>query len=127
MGLKILMDAIQNEKVSQEIFDMHWWVHDFKDSLVPLIASDRPLRISNGIGDRECVISIPLTPSKLFIAAPILEKKEAFIRMNQLELVVKHNKVIAACADRRVYGHTGMLFVQRYLGIGDKIPFMKRV
>ena len=121
LGLEILMDAIQNEKVSQQVFDMDWWVHDFKDLLVPLIVSDRPLRITGNIGERECYITLPLTPSKLFVAAPTLEKKAAFQQMNQLELVQRHNKLMVAYADRCIYGQTGMLFVQRHWGLGDKI------
>lgn len=121
LGLQILMDAIQNEKVSQQVFDMHWWVHDFKASLVPLIASDRPLRVSGNIGEPECYITLPLTASKLFVATPTLEKKAAFQQMNQLELVQRHNKLIVAYADRCVYGRTGMLFVERHWGLGDRI------
>lgn len=121
LALQILMDAIQNEKVSQQIFDMHWWVHDFKDSFVPLIASDRPLRMTNNIGDRECVITLPLTASKLFIAAPTLETKAALQGMDQRELVSRHNKLMVAYVDRCVYGHTGMLFVERHWGLSDRI------
>lgn len=121
LGLEILMNAIQNEKVSQQIFDMHWWVHDFKDSRVSLIASDRPLRITKDIGDPNGYITLPLIPSKLFVATPTVEKKAQFQQMDQLELVVRHNKLMVAYADRCVYGQTELPFVERHWGLGDKI------
>ena len=121
LGLEILVDVIQNKKVSEEVFKMHWWVHDFSKSLVPLLASDRPMRVSGDVGKDNCLISLPLTASKLFLAAPTLEKKSAAQEMNQLELIVRHNITMAAYADRCVYGHSGMLFVQKHWQLGDKI------
>jgi hypothetical protein len=119
--LEILMNVIQNEKVSQQIFDMHWWVHRFEASWVPLIVSDRPLRVTGDFSNPKVFITLPLTPSRLFVAAPTLETKAKFQQMNQLDLVVKHNKLMVAYADRCVYGQTGMLFVEKHWGLGDKI------
>ncbi len=115
------MNAIQNPKVSQQVFDMEWWVHDFSDSLVPLIVSDRPLRMTGDVGAPGSYITLPLTPSKLFVAAPSLQTKAALQQMNQLEVVQRHNEMMVAYADRCVYGQTGMLFVERYWGLNDKI------
>lgn len=121
LGLEILVDVIQNRKASEDISKMHWWVHDFSMSVVPLLASDRPLRMTGNVDGRGSYITLPLTPSKLFIASPTLERRGTFQQMNQLELVVRHNMMMAAYADRCVYGQTGMLFIQKHFGLGDKI------
>jgi len=125
-GLEILMRLIQEPTITNALIEMHWWVYDASMSLVPVLASDRPLRITRGIGEPGCIVSLPLTPSKIFMASPKISVRDAFARQEVTATTSDHNRVVAYNAGRCVYGKSDMVFIQRYMGtVPESLPTVR--
>ncbi len=67
-GISTLSDWMCNSKVLNEICNMHWWVMDLGGTGYSLLTSDHPCIYIRGIKDSNCLIALPLSPSKIFFA-----------------------------------------------------------
>ena len=65
----LLMQIIDHEPVGHVIVNMIWAVLDLSDAPHSLLTSDRPYITSHGLISSECLLSVPLSPTRLFIAA----------------------------------------------------------
>jgi uncharacterized protein DUF4238 len=83
---------------------MFWGVVQFHRPCYPLLTSDRPVIMTDGIGHRHSHIVLPVSPNKVFIAATT---KEQITELNQI-LEQPHapkqlNDLVARQARRYVY------------------------
>jgi Protein of unknown function (DUF4238) len=65
----LLTQLINYQPLGQLIINMVWAVLDVAAAPHTLVTSDRPYITSHGIGDPACLLSVPLSPTRLFVAA----------------------------------------------------------
>lgn len=53
--------VISQSKVLQDILAMSWFTVDFKEASNPLLTSDRPLIMTAGLQNADCIIALPLS------------------------------------------------------------------
>jgi len=65
----MIADVIANSPAVPDIAAMHWTCVDVSHSKFSLLTSDRPLVMSGGLADPSCLLVLPLSPHKLFVAS----------------------------------------------------------
>jgi hypothetical protein len=88
------------------IINMIWAVLDVSDSPHPLLTSDRPYILPCGLREPVCVLSVPISPTRIFLAANDRAVLETVSRNSSRDNVrtANHNLVRLAVDD--VYGNT---------------------
>jgi hypothetical protein len=59
---------IKDDTIRKGLEAMRWSVIDLKDGGVPLFTSDRPVAISNGLLQPNSYVTLPISPTKVFLA-----------------------------------------------------------
>lgn len=67
-ALYTMAKLTQSPKVETVINKMHWMIYDLGLPELRFFTSDRPLIMTNGIGQRGSHLAIPVSPRKLFLA-----------------------------------------------------------
>ena len=67
--IRHLMDIIESAKVREKIMNMQWHLGRVENLKHPLLTSDRPIIMTNGIAYPESHLVMPLSPKYIFIAA----------------------------------------------------------
>lgn len=118
LGKTFLTGLIDHEKIGTHMMHMTWWALDLSPSKVSLLTSDRPLLRYLGLADRECVITLPLSPSVLFVAANRPDKADEIQRkLTPTEVAKLSNRDVVIRAIKHVYGDadTHLRFVEKRL------------
>lgn len=68
-GIKALSQWLYGTKFIHLFLKMHWWVADVSGEDIDLFTSDHPCIFTRGLGDLQCIISLPLSPNLVFFAA----------------------------------------------------------
>ncbi|PNE11686.1 MAG: hypothetical protein CR217_07470 [Beijerinckiaceae bacterium] len=102
MQLNLVIKSLDNQFICQHINQMPFAVIDLSVSPVPLLTSDRPVEIF-ALGKPKGIISIPISPTKLFVAANDAESFKMIARYDA-QTVVKHiNDYVVTRARRFVW------------------------
>jgi hypothetical protein len=72
-------------------------------SNLPLLTSDRPLHQLHGLGDPDILITLPIGPRRLFVAARRLETLRRLTQASPRKLVMERNRVTVGLARRYVW------------------------
>jgi hypothetical protein len=98
-----LMSIIQSDRVREKIMGMQWHVARFHNTRFPLLTSDRPIVMTNGITYDNSHIVMPLSPRHIFFAA---NTDEAIKNLKSLgeDMLSRMNDRIVRQARRFVYG-----------------------
>jgi hypothetical protein len=114
-------EVIDNEKIGATIFGMNWSRIDLSKSKHQLLTSDRPIDMPLGLADAEAYISLPASPTILFVAAHSQDLADALRQAEATDVVKKNNKRIIQQARKYVWGATDsqLAFVQKHFG---KLP-----
>ncbi|MGB9368511.1 MAG: DUF4238 domain-containing protein [Xanthobacteraceae bacterium] len=116
--LNMIIKVIDNQNLGTHINHMIWGVADLSRAGIPLLTSDRPVEISrlkeNGI------ISIPISPTQLFIAAERRETLASIAQSDPKEVVKSVNKYVTSRARRFVYApdEKQTTFVEKHMSQG---------
>lgn len=89
------------------------------------MTSDRPIVMPLGLGDPDCYIALPISPSKLFIAAHNDRFKQ--LKPGQETTVVKAiNKAVVVQAAEFVWAvdDKQLAFVRKHMGTAGERPIM---
>jgi hypothetical protein len=103
-GKQLLPGIITHQAIGNEIIRMHWGVLGFSGALPDLLTCDRPLHLSHGIADPQCLIALPLSPRAIFFASRSQERLDGIIRSDGEAVLRSINEVMVAQAERYVYG-----------------------
>lgn len=82
MQLNLIIKGLDNEFICSHINQMQWTVADFSHAGLELLVSDRPVEI-HALAVPKGIVTIPLTPTKLFIAVndpaslPMIQERSA--------------------------------------------------
>ena len=66
---QLLTVLIAHKALGQYIINMIWAVIDLSDAPHRLLTSDRPYILPRGLKDPSCVLGVPISPTRLFLAA----------------------------------------------------------
>lgn len=114
-GLKVLVDLIQSEKAIDRIIHLHWLVKHVSTGPRRLLLGDNPFERVGDLYKSRTIISIPLSPTHLFIASDAPDIIDHFARMPARDVVKANNQSSLMNAQRFVYGEAQHKFVDEYL------------
>jgi hypothetical protein len=114
-GMMILPDLITDPEHNQIIESMFWWIGDVSGASVTLLTSDRPLWVSTGLKKPNCLLALPLSPTRIFFASRNRDLQVALQQSGPNRLARRCNESLASQADRFVYGRAQSRFISRCL------------
>ena len=121
----MLTEIIDNDRVGPTIFGMKWVVVDVSSAKNTLMTSDRPVVMPHGLDNPDCYIALPISPTKLFIAAHTDRFKQ--LKPGHEHVVVKEiNKAVVTQAREFVWAvdDTQLAFVRKHMGSAPERPLM---
>ena len=112
-----LPDMIDNDAVGQHIINMRWAVINLAAAPHTLLTGDRPCMTSRGIADPACVLSLPVSPTHLFVAAHDITPLQRLAAQQARDTVRNSNHCTVKLAAQNVYGYDGgqLAFVENRL------------
>jgi hypothetical protein len=118
-AIQTWLRIMQSERVGAAVMGMEWAVVQMKRLRFPLLTSDRPVVMSNGLAKPESHIVMPLSPDHIFVAsnsAQTTSKLRAMARNGSLASTL--NDRMARQARKYVYGSDDQQlgFVENRLG-----------
>ncbi len=122
MLLRMIMDS---PRVGQSLNDMVWAVLTFNHLRYPLLTSDRPLVMTDGLENPNSHLVIPISPNSIFLAARTVDtmrRLDATCRREALRMGERLNDLITRQSHRFVWGNTGsqVRFIAKRLGQKQK-------
>jgi hypothetical protein len=114
---ELLPRLIDNEFIGQLIVNMQWAVMNLSAAPHTLLAGDRPYYTSHGLGNRACLLGVPLSPTHLFVAANDIEQIRKLAAQRAKDTVRNANNMTVRLAVQNVYGctDTHLAFVEARL------------
>jgi hypothetical protein len=115
---RIIHQIIDSENVIGHLCEMKWHIVDFNNTNNLLLTSDRPIVMTNGIGNPGAHLAIPVSPKALFVATHDQIALRQLRAMSANELVRASNTRIVEQAVDWVYGFSdaSLRFVSKRLG-----------
>jgi hypothetical protein len=104
-SLMLMRMAMDSRVVGESFNNLVWSVITFNQPRYPLLTSDRPLIMTNGILKEDGHIALPISPNTIFVAARTHEtiaKIDAVLKMPRAEEFI--NDLIVRQAVNYVYG-----------------------
>lgn len=114
---RVLPQLINDARAGQIIVNMLWQVLHLDGAKVDLLTSDRPAIRFQGLNSKTCMIAIPLSPHRLFVAS---NYDRGFKGLSPTKIVKAANNSMVLSARLRIYGsserHTPL--IQKLFGKG---------
>ncbi|WP_425105448.1 DUF4238 domain-containing protein [Ancylobacter sp.] len=114
-GLKVLVDLIQSKKAIDRIIHLRWLVKDVSTGPRRLLLGDNPFERVGDLYKSRTTISMPLSPTHLFIASDAPDILDHFARMPACDVVKANNQSSLINAKKFVYGDEERDFIDAYL------------
>jgi hypothetical protein len=102
-GLSFFDQLVDNPLYGNKILNMNWWLWDFQDVPYELLLSDHPCMFTSGIDDPKCIIALPISPKKAFMAIQSDQIAKTLRRVKPKDLVMLINESIFMQARVRIY------------------------
>ena len=102
-ALLIALKLMQHEKGTTTLRRMHWRLYDTNSIAEPLMTSDRPLAMTNGLMQYQAHIALPISPRMLFMAFTLQDFASEVDSMPRWKLVRGVNDAVISQARRHVY------------------------
>lgn len=116
-----LPSMIDSDVVGERIINMRWAMFNLSAAPHTLLTGDRPCMTSRGIADPACMLSLPVSPTHLFVAANDIALLRQLNAQPARDTVRNSNHCIVKLAVQNVYGYTGaqLTFVEKRLRKAD--------
>jgi hypothetical protein len=126
-ALNLMVAAMDNGEVGQHIIGMHWEVIEIAETPRRFLASDRPLGMYL-MKEPTGSITLPISPTKLFVAVNGRNHLNAFCHQKHREIVDHINKDHISRARRFVWAtsqsHSQNVFIRSHMSTKmEKPPF----
>jgi hypothetical protein len=118
---RLMQAVMDSDRVGKLLNKMTWTILNLP-SAYPLLASDRPLIMTNGISKPESHIAIPISPRKLFVAANDPSFAAALASEDPNDVVKRANERLTEQARNLVFGVDDQQL--RFVGnrLGTRLP-----
>jgi Protein of unknown function (DUF4238) len=103
---RLLPELIAHQALGQYIINMVWAVIDVSDAPHQLLTSDRPYILPRGLRDPTCILGVPISPTRVFLAANSMEVLEQLRHQSSEDTVRNANNLVVRMAVQNVYGST---------------------
>lgn len=112
---RVLLQSEQSDNVTNALLELNWYLFDVSNCYdwIPLITSDSPLVILNGLRSPMTEVYFPLSPKLLFWGSRSELIKSKKVRLREISKTA--NRQQANAAQRFVFGDSNIPFVDRYL------------
>jgi hypothetical protein len=112
-----LPGLIDHHEIGERIINMTWAVPNLSAARHTLLTGDRPYTTSHGLLHRDCLLSVPLSPSRLFVAANDIEQLRRLSAQTPKDTVSNANNLLVKLAVQNVYGctDTHLAFIEKRL------------
>lgn len=116
-GMQLLPGIVTHEPTALELLKMRWWTHRVADSAPSLLTCDRPVYLSHGVQDAQCLVAVPLSPRDAFFACRSEAIFERVMNRPGKDVARAINESMVSQAVRFVYGADGthLRFVENRL------------
>lgn len=91
-GLEILPTLMVNQKIAEFMTNLRWSIIDTAESRFGLLLSDDPVFIPTGLETDYGVIAVPISPTRIFVAARQIETLQLIRRLSPNNIVRNINK-----------------------------------
>jgi uncharacterized protein DUF4238 len=98
--VRVFPKLINDQKAGDRIINMHWEVLRLDES-TDLLISDRPAIRFEGLDSPKCLIMLPISPCRLFVASYL---DRGFARVHPRKVAQSANRSTVDSATNRVYG-----------------------
>lgn len=98
---QVLPSLINHNEACKIVINMRWEILNFTGAKIDLLTSDRPVVRLGSLNSRDCLITIPLDPERLFVAS---HYNRGFNRFAPEKIVKAANRTSVTAARTRVYG-----------------------
>lgn len=95
---------IDDKDIGERIINMRWAIVDLSTAGRSLLTGDVPLMASHALDKRQCILSLPVSPTQVFVAAYDAERIRAAVKQQQSDTVRNLNNCTARMAVENVYG-----------------------
>jgi hypothetical protein len=102
----LLTELIAHESLGNYIINMIWAILDVSDAPRRLLTSDRPYILPRGLLDSSCILGVPISPTRIFLAANNMEHLEQLTHQSSKDTVRNANNFVVRMAVQNVYGST---------------------
>lgn len=94
-GISIFSKIVDNKRVGNLLIQMNWLIVDISDAKHKFLLGDNPLILTHAITNPNLIVALPISPTKVFFAAPSREiiMKITNSDINQLVLRVNESSV----------------------------------
>jgi len=121
-GKHLLPGIITHKPTAQAILHMRWWTVSIPTDAPDLLTCDRPVYMSHGVMDAQCLIALPISPRDVFFACRSEEIFNRVMKPGLSRLAKAINESMVFQAEKNVYGaHAQHLrFVENRLRVHDR-------
>lgn len=125
----ILTDLIQHENVTRLFMSAIWWVLDTSKVQRPLMTSDHPVVMTNGLGREDGHFAVPIGPRRLFIAFMKADFSKRFRNMPVGKIVRLTNEAVIGQGRKNVYAidSENIAEVRRIMGKREYMTFIPKI
>jgi hypothetical protein len=103
-AIRVLPELVRSKRIVRMLASFKWQTQTVNNAKYPLLTSDRPIIMSNGLIQQDAHIVLPISPRRLFIATKTEETSQYFREMKPNELVLAVNNQVSQQARKFVFG-----------------------
>jgi hypothetical protein len=117
-AIRVLPELVRSKRVVGVLASFKWQTATVNTAKHPLLTSDRPIVMSNGLLQQDAHIVLPISLRKLFIATKTEETFQFFKEMDTNQLVEAMNNQICQQAHHFVFGREKrpLRYIEKRLG-----------
>lgn len=102
--IRLLKNVMDLPNVGLHLNNMQWRVFTLENGRRDLLTADRPVFMSGGIHHPESYLSLPISPTKLFVAANDPRLLDKFAAMPASDITRNSNETVSLQARNYVFG-----------------------
>jgi Protein of unknown function (DUF4238) len=106
-GTMMLPQFVDIPHMNYDIARMDWRVQHYRDGAYGFITSDFPICMLPGLAYPDCIISLPLSPTAVFLAGYDSSLLDALAAQPPHRVIDRMNEISAQSAQRYVFADTG--------------------
>ncbi len=117
-AVRVLRELVRSKRVVRLLASFKWQTATVNVAKYPLLTSDRPIIMTNGLVQPDAHIILPISPRRLFIATKNDETFQLLRELNPNELAQAVNNQVSQQAHKFVFGcdESQLRFVANRLG-----------